>query len=108
MADKRRCGHARHVSEHTKKFNQNIDSWQVGSVTMFAFTFAETTNQNIDSWQTGSGENFRDMFQMATAFNHVLSSLTVQSGADAVNCPHRHVGPCMYSDSVCSSLTVCG
>ena len=51
------------------KFNQNINSWQTGSVKRMTrmFQMATSFNQNIDSWQLESVEEngFADMFNMA-------------------------------------------
>ena len=62
-------------------FNNNIDSWQTGSVTSMAYTFCGTAkfNQNLNSWKMLSVTTTKHMFDTATSFNQALNSW--QTGA---------------------------
>jgi gliding motility-associated-like protein len=65
-------------------FNQPLDNWDVGKVTNMNFMFAGTDefNQNIDRWDVGSVTNFSRMFRRAEVFNQPLNSWDVSSATD--------------------------
>lgn len=60
-------------------FNQNISSWNVGSVIDMSYMFYLNTNFNqaIGSWGTGSVTNMTGMFQQATGFDQNVGSLDI-------------------------------
>ena len=60
-------------------FNQNINSWNVSSVTdMFTMFFRATAfNQPIGNWNVSSVINMNSMFGYATAFNQNIGSWNV-------------------------------
>ena len=65
-------------------FNQNIDNWDVSSVTDMSYMFAYATNfnQNIDNWDVSSVTNMESMFSHAYIFNQNLNSWNVSSVTD--------------------------
>jgi surface protein len=65
----------------TKKFNQNISSWNVSAVTYMAgmFNAAEKFNQNISSWNVSAVTNMSHMFNAAKRFNQNISSWNVSA-----------------------------
>ena len=65
-------------------FNQPLDSWQTGSATDLRKTFGDARrfNQPLDSWQTSSATNMREMFFRAKAFNQPLDSWQTESAED--------------------------
>lgn len=67
-------------------FNDDISSWDVSNVTnMYAmFDSASNFNQNIDSWDTSSVTNISSMFANAIDFNQNLNSWNV-SGVTTFN-----------------------
>lgn len=67
-------------------FNDDISSWDVSNVTnMYAmFDSASNFNQNIDSWNTYSVTNMSSMFANALDFNQSLNSWNV-SGVTTFN-----------------------
>jgi len=56
-------------------FNQNISSWNTGSVTDMRAMFSDATsfNQNISGWNTGSVTDMSYTFYGATSFDQDLS-----------------------------------
>jgi len=65
-------------------FNDNIDSWQMTSVTTMwqMFRGAANFNQNINSWRTGSVMSMTEMFASAESFNQPLDSWQTASTTD--------------------------
>ncbi|PHN95387.1 hypothetical protein CSC80_08665 [Maribacter sp. 6B07] len=57
-------------------YNQPLDSWDVSNVTNMNFMFsgASEFNQNINNWNTGSVTNMSRMFRQATVFNQPLNN----------------------------------
>jgi hypothetical protein len=61
-------------------FNQDINSWEVSSVTSMSGMFAYSAfNQDISSWEVGAVVDMSAMFLFATAFNQDLSAWNVSS-----------------------------
>lgn len=69
---------------YASKFNGDISSWDISSVTTLqqAFYYASAFNQDISSWDTGNVANFNYTFGGATAFNQPLNSWDVSSGTN--------------------------
>ena len=65
-------------------FNQNLNSWNVSNVTNMSsmFTGANLFNGNITSWNVGSVTAMSSMFNDATAFNQNISTWNVSSVTD--------------------------
>jgi len=79
-------------------FNQNINSWDTGSVTDFNFMFdgAASFNQPLDNWNMSSATQIAFMFRDATSFNQPIESWDVSNvlnmnwvfvGAESFNQP---------------------
>lgn len=62
-------------------FNQNIESWNVGSATSMAEMFlgASNFNQPLDGWNVSSVASMNRMFRSASAFNQNIESWNVRS-----------------------------
>ena len=62
-------------------FNQALSGWSTGIATTFSGTFCVATafNQNINSWNTASVTDFSSMFQEAVSFNQPLSAWSTGS-----------------------------
>jgi surface protein len=65
-------------------FNQNINSWNVGSVSDLSNMFLEASsfNQDLSSWDVGTATNMAQMFYGASSFNQDLSSWDVSSASN--------------------------
>jgi surface protein len=65
----------------SERFNQNLNSWDVSSVTTFTnmFNDARIFNQPLNSWNTSNVTSFDSMFWGATSFNQPLNSWDVSS-----------------------------
>ena len=65
-------------------FDQNINTWDVSSVTNFGDMFREATsfNQPLSAWSTGSARTFSGTFCVATAFNQNINSWNTASVTD--------------------------
>jgi surface protein len=64
-------------------FNQDISSWNVSSVTDMAYMFYSSPfNQDISSWDVSSVTDMSEMFNSATSFNQDISSWNVSSVAN--------------------------
>ena len=65
-------------------FNEDIGTWNVGSVVDFEgmFRFAQSFNQDIGSWSTSQATSMRGMFRGAGVFNQDISSWNVSSVTD--------------------------
>ena len=63
------------------KFNQNINSWDISSVTSTIGTFAycSSFNQPLNNWDVSGVVNMESVFFGATSFNQDLSSWDVAS-----------------------------
>ena len=68
-------------------FNQDISSWNTGSVTTTSGMFRGATafNQNIGSWDMSNVTDISRMFQKATAFNQNIGSWDTSSVANMSN-----------------------
>ena len=86
----------------TAAFDQNINSWQVGSATALYAMFirAASFNSPLDSWQTSKVTVFVDVFKEAKAFDQVLNSWDTSS--------QQNKGEQMFEGAGCSSLAACG
>ena len=62
-------------------FNQPLDKWDVSSVTNMAgmFSNAKNFNQPLDKWDVSSVENMEEMFAGATSFNQPLNNWDVSN-----------------------------
>ncbi len=67
-----------------KKFNTNINHWDVSTVNNFALMFYlnEQFNQPLDSWDVSSGTDFSSMLYGAKVFNQDINSWDVSKGTD--------------------------
>ena len=73
-----------------------------------SFIDTQKFSQNIDSWQTSKVTTFFALFYNAKAFNHVLSSWTVQPGKlNGANVTWGAV-PTTFGGAGCSNFTTCG
>lgn len=65
-------------------FNQPLNNWNVSSVTNMNFMFsgASEFNQNINSWNVGNVTDFARMFRQATVFNQPLNTWDVSSATN--------------------------
>ena len=63
----------------TRNFNQNINSWNVSSVTTFANFFRDNTvyNQPMDSWDVSSSTSLGGMFRGCSSFNQDISGWVI-------------------------------
>jgi surface protein len=63
----------------SSSFNQDISTWDVGSVTIMQgmFNTATSFNQDLSAWDVGSVTNMVAMFLGATSFNQDLSTWDV-------------------------------
>jgi len=68
-------------SERT--FNQDLNDWDLSSVTSLhlAFKESETFNGRISNWDVSLVENFRQSFNIASAFNQNISDWDVSSSS---------------------------
>ena len=64
-----------------KAFNQDINSWNVGNVTNMGYMFQGATvfNQPLNNWDVSKVKNFSYAFKSATAFNQPLNSWDVSN-----------------------------
>jgi surface protein len=62
-------------------FNQDINSWNVSSVTDMnsMFSYADAFNRDLNSWDVTSVTGMRHMFYAATSFNQDLSGWCVSN-----------------------------
>ncbi len=62
-------------------FNQPLDAWDVSNVTNMNFMFsgASEFNQNINTWNTGNVTDMARMFRQATIFNQPLNNWDVSN-----------------------------
>jgi surface protein len=61
----------------------NVDSWNVSSVTNMIALFSETNfNDNINNWNVSNVTNMSSMFENATSFNQDISYWDVSSVTD--------------------------
>ncbi|CAH8283918.1 gliding motility-associated-like protein [Mariniflexile fucanivorans] len=65
-------------------FNQPLNNWDVSNVTNMNFMFsgASEFNQNINTWDVSSVIDLARMFRQATVFNQPLNSWNVTSATD--------------------------
>jgi surface protein len=68
----------------SKKFNQDIRSWDVSEVTdmSYMFTNADSFNQSIGNWDVSKVSKMEYMFFSADSFNQDLSGWNVESVVD--------------------------
>jgi len=66
-----------------KTFNQDLNDWDLSSVTSLhlAFKGTETFNGRISNWDVSLVENFRQSFDIASAFNQNISDWDVSSSS---------------------------
>ena len=66
------------------KFNQPLNSWDVSNVTNmnFMFAIANEFNQDISSWNVGNVVDMARMFQQTDSFNQPLNSWNVSNVTD--------------------------
>jgi len=66
-----------------KTFNQDLNDWDLSSVTSLQATFygTETFNGRISNWDVSLVENFRQSFAHAEAFNQNISDWDVSSSS---------------------------
>ena len=62
-----------------KKFNQNINNWDVSNVTNMNDMFENCSifNQNLSSWKTGNVKDMKHMFWKCSAFNQNINNWDV-------------------------------
>jgi len=67
-----------------KKFNQNIENWDVSHVTDMSYLFAGATqyNQSINNWDTSHVTNMYGMFYFAEAYNQPINFIDVGNVTD--------------------------
>ncbi|MEA1784998.1 BspA family leucine-rich repeat surface protein, partial [Arenibacter sp. GZD96] len=65
-------------------FNQPLDNWDVSNVTNMSLMFFRTNdfNQNLNSWNTGNVTSMSRMFEDAKAFNSPLNNWDVSAVTD--------------------------
>ena len=64
---------------NASKFNSNINSWNVRSVTNFSemFTYATSFNKPINKWNVENAINMEKMFFYALKFNQDISTWNI-------------------------------
>ena len=69
---------------HTKVFNQDLETWDTGKVTNFRLTFANNYifDGNISNWNVSSGVEFHGMFYTCYEFNKNLNNWNTSSAVD--------------------------
>ena len=66
--------------QNATNFNQDINSWDVSSVTILYLVFYQSAfNQDLNSWDVSSVTSMQSMFQNATNFNQDINSWDVSS-----------------------------
>ena len=73
---------------NTKKFNQDLGSWNTSSVTDFTGMFQNASafnnggSDSINNWNTSKANKMKNMFLRAVNFNQPLHSWTIKSGTN--------------------------
>lgn len=71
----------RRIFYNARKFNQNINTWDVANVTDMYCTFesAVVFNQPLNNWNVSNVTNMHGMFQAANAFNNDVTNWDVSN-----------------------------